>query len=243
MGGGGRFLVSTRPSEKFSPEGMDCCFGIVNIPVTRIVEAGLRDEAREKIVHFDPDSVVFTSTRGVEIFFRDLAGSMDCSGMEFYGIGDSTCASVESRGFECSIPAVKDSSGLADLLSRRCSDRRVLLFRSGQANRVIDARLEEEGIDFLSVTAYNVVPLESFDANALESPDCFGIIFTSAMEVQSLISLLGMEKLESLLGRLKVFSIGSFTTRKLQENGITISEPRGDSDFTKLMADICNFYC
>lgn len=239
---GRSFIVSTRPIGKFSLPDTDCCFSLVNVPVTRISDIELGPDILTEINDFSPDSVVFTSERGAAIFFSRVYASLDDGPAVFYGVGRSTCREVESAGFSCNMPVRRDSVGLADLISKEEKGRSVLLFRSGQANKSLDLRLSREGIVHMSVNAYDVEFINDFPIEPFLSPECFGVIFTSAMEVRSVFGKMDSLK-RDVFNRKKMFSIGHFTTKALTSFGIDVSEPFGKSDFSELFGKICVEFC
>lgn len=238
---GSKFIVSTRPAEKFSmPENP--CTEIVNIPLTEISEMNFKEQEIEKIVNFDPDAVAFTSQRGVEIFFSDIDPHMHRRRRRYYGVGKSTCRAVEENGYDCVAPVNRDSHGLGELLIQEEIDSRVLLFRSAQANRVLDELLSDSSIDFLNIEAYRVNLVRKPDVSPLHNEDCAAVVFTSSMEVEAFVSLLGHELPGLVRSGIRFFSIGSFTTLTMKKHSIPVSDPVGNSDFEQLIQDICTRY-
>lgn len=238
-----RFIISTRPAEKFGYLELDCCFDIRNVPLTEINEMEFRESDLEGIRAFDPDIVVFTSERGADIFFSRINKGLDKKERKFYGVGPATCARVESEGYNCISPEKRNSRGLGELLVSREADSRILLFRSGQANAVLDELLSSSGTRFMNVTAYYVVKLCNSNKEIFLEDSCFGVVFTSSMEAESFAELMGAGIEPFRSSGKRVFSIGDFTTATLKKLSLTVSEPEGNSDFRTLMENICSQYC
>lgn len=240
---GKRYLLSTRPGEKFSTPEVECCFEILNVPVTRISERRFEDSEIRRIVDFGPEAIAFTSETGAGIFFRDLSQRLKLRNVDFYGIGPVTCSAVRKEGFDCISPDRRDSEGLAHLLAGEKRDHRVLLFRSGQANKILDETLRDRGVEYLPVKAYDVVSMPQVSSDVFLSENCFGIVFTSALEVESFLKAVREEIHEPSDLECRIFSIGKYTTERLIKKGFTISHPVGNSDFESLLRDICRMYC
>lgn len=238
-----KYLVSTRPLEKYTPLDIQCCFDLQNVPVTQIEERVFDENEVTRIRNFDPQVVAFTSERGAEIFFKSIEPLLSLSEVEFYGIGPLTCSAVIKNGHGCSSPSRRHSEGLADLLVSGAGNKRVLLFRSGQANKALDEILRDNSVSYLATKAYDVTKKPIQDKGIFLGDDCFGVVFTSAIEVESFASGMNEELRDFLSSGKKMFSIGKYTTERLMRKGFTVSEPVGNSDFEVLVGRICSEYC
>lgn len=237
-----RFIATTRPAEKFRTLEQKPCLEIVNVPLTAISEKNFQDQEIENIAGFDPEVVVFTSQRGVDVYFSDIDPYLKRRQRRYYGVGQSTCRTVQENGYLCIMPERRDSQGLGETVIRREKGSRVLLFRSDQANRILDDILSASEMAFLNVTAYNVIRIRRADISPFLDENCAGIVFTSSMEVEAFVSLTG-DKLHNIVrSGTRFFSIGTFTTRTMEKHSIPVSEPVGNSDFEQLIQDICTRY-
>jgi len=237
-----KFIISTRPAGKFSEPETGCCFDLVNAPLTEISEVPFTDDQVKAIDEFDPDCVVFTSEKGAALFFSEIDPHLSGRPRNYYGIGPSTCREVMENGLSCKFPEVRTSEGLANFLARNERNSKLLLFRSSRANSVLDEILDREKIEFQNITAYNVSQIKSKEIMRATEPDCFGVIFTSSMEVESFVGNLGDKVLEIAPG-IKLFSIGEPTSETLKKHSLAVSEPIGNSDFDDLFEEICSLYC
>ncbi len=238
----GKFLVTTRPAEKVAPLDSHLCVEVVNVPLTEISEVEFPQSEIDRIRKYDPEAVVFTSKRGAEIYFSEIDPHLNRGKRAYYGVGPSTCSSVTANGHDCTMPAKRDSQGLGELVSGREAGKRVLFFRSGQANRVLDEMLSAGNVQFINATAYNVVKIRKPETAPIMDPDCFGVVFTSSMEVESFIDAIG-GSLGQLVGSgMKFFSIGKYTTLSMGKHSIPLSEPEGNSDIEQLLKEICRKY-
>lgn len=239
---GRKFIASTRPAEKFIIPDEELCVDIMNVPLTVIDEVDFPESEIAKMKGFDPDAVAFTSKRGADIYFSVIEPQLHGKERTYYGIGEPTCRSVEENGYRCIAPEKRDSEGLGMFLADREKGSRVLLFRSGQANSFLDEILSEAGVEFMNVTAYNVRQIARPDTAPFRDPDCFGVIFTSSMEVEAFANLFGERLNEFADSGTMFFTIGRFTAQTMEKHSIPVSEPHGNSDFEGLLKEICRMH-
>lgn len=242
---GGKFILTTRPEEKVSKKrGGSCCFNIVNLSLTEIHDKEFPEDTIKQITTFGPEAVVLTSSHGADVYFSKIQPKLGEPVKTFYCIGPATAKAVESNGGTAFTASERDSNGLGDLLWDKARRQKILLFRSNLANKSLDDRLKAGGVKFLSVNAYEVTPAAGFTDEKFKDPNCFGIIFTSALEVDVLLKGKSTGYVKQIFGEgRKAFSIGRYTTEKLQYYNVQVAEPEGDSDFDDLVGKVCTQYC
>ncbi len=216
----------------------------MNVPLTEIQDRTFPDDEVKKIQNFAPEAVVLTSSHGADVYFSQIQPKMSEAVKTFYCIGPATAKMVEANGGTALTASERDSNGLGDLIWDKGRRQKILLFRSNQANKSLDDRLKAGGVNFLSIRAYDVNPVPSPSDEKFKDPNCFGIIFTSALEVDVLLKGKSTGYVKQIFGEdRKAFSIGRYTTEKLQYYNVNIAEPPGDSDFDELVGKICTQYC
>ncbi|KAA8923466.1 uroporphyrinogen-III synthase [Thermoplasma sp.] len=221
-----KYVLSTRPEEKANTVDGGC-FSVLNVPVTRLEPI---DIDYDSVIGQDVECLAFTSSYGARLFFERASRK----NFGYLGIGRSTCEEIRKNGYDCEYPERMDSEGLADLILSRCRNVKVALIRSENANEIVNERIRGR-IDFIDIRNYRVVPTGIDIAAYLMDEGCLGIIVTSSMEARISIPAIRAS------GR-PVFSIGSVTSKTLEEAGIhpTIS---GNSDFEDLVEKIRRYIC
>ncbi|CAC11713.1 hypothetical protein [Thermoplasma acidophilum] len=220
------FVLSIRPEEKAQRTG-GACFDILNVPVTRLepIPVDYTDLIRSGV-----DCVAFTSSYGVRLFFKNAP----VKNFRYFGIGKSTCEEVRKYGYDCEYPEKMDSEGLADMIISHCSGRKVALIRSANANEIVNEKIMGH-VDFIDLRNYRAVNTNVDLTPYMAKEECMGIIVTSSMEAK-----IAMPAIKAT-GK-PVYSIGSVTTKTLEEAGIhpAIS---GNSDFVDLVEKIKKYLC
>ena len=224
-------LVTTRPENKYA-EVHSHFLDIVNIPLTRTATTFSEDDAR-KLGDFNPDTVVFTSSTGVDIFLPVMPSFI--RGRSVFAIGNSTASKLANSGFSPVIPENRDSLGIADaIISSVRHGSRVALLRSSRPDKRLDEALMREGFDTISISLYNIV--EEAVADLPETSRIFGFLVTSSMEAEILLKRYG------IIPDTHYFAIGRTTAEKMSSLGFVLSDPLGNSDFTETIHMIESFY-
>lgn len=240
-----RYLVLTRPFEKVKPLPITSCFKIINCPITRLEENKFDDTTIKDMEEFKPDLIVLTSEFGAKIYFDKYQRHFIGLNLEYIAIGKATSRIVENNHHKVMLPDTFDSKGILKLILKNVDKgKRIALFRSSYANRIIDDFLTEYGYIFRNFEIYRVE--KKVDNNIMEllsSENCFGLILTSSMEAEILFEQLKEKNRLDILRGLKIFSIGNVTSRRLKSLEIEESEPKGQSDIIRLINEISEKYC
>ncbi len=224
-------LVTTRPKNKYAEVHSDF-LDMVNIPLTRIVTTFSKDDAR-KLDDFDPDTVVFTSSTGVDIFLPVKPSFLH--GRSVFAIGNSTASRLANSGFSPVVPENRDSQGITDaIISGVRHGSRVALLRSSRPDKRLDEALMREGFDSLSISLYDIV--EEIVTGLPETSRIFGFLVTSSMETEILLKRYGV------IPDTHYFAIGRTTAEKMSSLGFAVSEPMGNSDFKETIHMIESFH-
>lgn len=147
--------------------------------------------------------IIFTSTNGVEAFFRRLNDfhfdSRRLYGLRVGAIGSATASALEDKGIiaDC-IPKTYTSKGLlAGFQKQNLSGKRVLLPRADIAGKELARGLARLGAEVREVRAYRTVPNSEGILQAKElllKGEIDIIIFTSSSTVNNLTDGLGEER-------------------------------------------------
>jgi len=167
-----------------------------------------------------PDWLVFTSTNGVDRFFRHLeAQRMDLrrfSLCKFAVIGPATAAALARRGIQADLcPQVHTTQALMQaLLASVPNSASILLFRSAQGDPELLRGLVQAGYEVTDVPAYDVQP----DHAAVETMRCVlprldYLTFSSAGGVAQFFHEYG-----SLPEQVRCVCIGAVTARTLRRH-------------------------
>ncbi len=222
-----KYIISTRPAEKFSPVSSRC-FDVVNCPLTGIRPLNIDYEGIMK--KYDVRYIVFTSSVGADIFFRNVGDYA----AEYLAIGKNTADAIRSHGHECIVPDEKDSKGLAEKMIRICRNGYALLLRSSMANEELN-RIIEGKVRYIDVRTYDVIERSNEFENMCMSDDCIGALITSSMEAG--IAAVTLKKTGKM-----AFAIGGPTAEALEQSGIKPAIV-GDSDFAKTIEKIERVIC
>ncbi len=239
------FILSLRPEEKFAGPHVRGCFGVVNVPLTKIEPAPDIVNTVSALNEYKPDSIVLTSAVGSELLLRYANVGFIRELRHIFCIGKATARPLRSYNTEVPGGLERNTSGLASLiLSRPGGVSKVAVFRSREGNPELIENLRNAGLEVREFIAYTTVELDSVELGRLiRSPDCRGIAITSPMEARLLASYLRNNGLKGLIGERLFFSIGEPTRLELEKLGIKVSAPAGLSDFTNLLDGIEKKYC
>lgn len=187
------------------------------------------------------DSMIFTSTNAVSIFFAHLRGSRKdaraLSGKTVIAIGEATSARLALFGIEADlVPEKFTSEGIISLLDKLdVPSMHFLIPRARDARDIIVRYIREKGGTCDAIPIYRATaPLPA--ASLPGDLDVF--TFTSSSTVKNFISLYGKEILEKKV----VASIGPVTTETLIGSGIEVDIEAKRSDIPGLVEAIETFF-
>ena len=209
----------------------------VALPTIQVVPAGPKaandflDKLKRKF-----DYCAFMSAQAVDVLFshalrNETVGALNK--LQVIAVGPKTKARLEEYGVKVSlVPDRFSSAGLAELLAgRRPEGRGIIIPRSAAANDFAKKALVKLGMKVEEVLLYTIrtsPPAEEWQAFVplLKRRKVDGVIFTSASSVRAFFEILGKisqnnERLDRLT---KVISIGPFTSRELEKQGIEYLE-------------------
>lgn len=234
------FLVSTRPEEKSRETSTFPCFQVINIPVT-IIKRKSTAEIMAEISSLNYDCIVFTSSIGSSIFMEFLKARLVESPAVAYCIGEETARPLREAGIKTAVPERKDSIGLSHLIaSSESKGSKILLLRSAQGNPYIREELEYQGFKVHDIHAYGAEMFHNQMMDGIISSEGLkGIIFTSSMEVEAFLRF----HPHQVLTKVEAYAIGESTSQTLNLHGIKTAEPKGESDFSKLVHQIAEKHC
>ncbi len=170
--------------------------------------------------------LVFTSSNGVDLFFeamrktgKDLRGLMH---MKFAAIGRKTAKALEMHGFHCDfVPSGFSGADLAaEWIPTLKKDTRVLLMRAQEGSVVLPRKLKEAGIPFADIPLYEtwVDERRREELNRIIKEADY-VTIASASAARALCRML--DDKENLLA--KIVSIGPYTTKEADEQGLNVS--------------------
>ena len=188
------------------------------------------DRAVREVLRWD--WIIFTSTYGVEAFFKRLLfrhnrDARYLSGVKTAVVGPETELALYKRGVLADLkPARFETSALADEFRRRSISLRgknVLLFRADKATPELEANFKKLGAQVCRVNAYRTkLPraLPKNFKNELLNGRVSLVTFTSASTVSHFVKILGLDFVKRLARRVKFASIGPVTSRTLKAYGL-----------------------
>lgn len=200
------------------------------------------DDAIAKLAGFS--WVVFTSINGVAYFcdrMKEKGKSFDeLKGRRVACVGEATAAELHKYGVTPDyIPEEQSSEELLAALSRmvKLSGQKLLLPRGDLASPLLRDGLRKQGAAVTDPIVYRNVP----DAEGgkalraeLEAGHVDVLCFSSPSAATNAIKALG-ERAASLLGKVRIYSIGPMTSRALKENGIELAGEAKQHDMPGLV--------
>lgn len=178
------------------------------------------------------DWLILTSVNGVEAMWERLAKLRlpkdGTAPLRIAAIGPATKKAIERRGWRVDVvPKEYVAESVVRSLSRKVKGKRVLLVRAKIARDVIPRELRNAGALVDVVEAYEtVVPessrrkLQAALKNPVKRPNV--VTFTSSSTVKNFVDLLGMSRTATMLGQMKMASIGPVTSATLRELGLPV---------------------
>ncbi len=171
--------------------------------------------------------IVFTSTNGVEIFFKKLKENnidyRNLSGFSFAVVGKGTKDALIQHGFIADyMPEIYTTTalanGLATLLNK---EDHVLIPRALKGSKDLTDILSKNFIPFEDLKIYSIeIDEEKYSRVTTELADFDYITFASASGVDGFFEN-SEEDLRQTLNRSKIVSIGDITAKRLEGYGVT----------------------
>ncbi|MCL4314308.1 MAG: uroporphyrinogen-III synthase [Candidatus Thermoplasmatota archaeon] len=229
------FLVTTRPQEKFKPVLIKTCFEVKNMPLTRVVPRA--DFDPESLTDYNADVYVVTSSVGAELLMRALPPD-SLKSKKLVAIGRKTSETLNRFGVSAEVPHFHNSDGIAEIILRKYSDRKIALVRSSMGTPELNRVLSENRITFRDFQIYDVVRNET-NMSILSDSNLIGILLTSRYEAAIIL-----DHAERTGIRLKnLFAIGSTTKKFIESRGYSVSGEVPNSDFEDAIRIIAGIIC
>ena len=228
----GKRIVVTRPRHQsgrlgrlLEVEGAEVCY----LPTIRIEPPGSwepLDQAIRDMATFQ--WIVFTSTNGVEQFFKRLThqkrDARSLANAKVAAIGSETAESLRRHGVEPDlIPSEFRGEGLvAEFQGTLTPGTRILLPVAAEARDLVPRELTRMGATVVSVPAYQTLPVkEGIEAlrRELQEKRIHAVTFTSSSSVRNFMSLLSDEE-PRLLNSVIIAAIGPITAETVREFGL-----------------------
>lgn len=171
--------------------------------------------------------IVFASQNGVRMFFEaaDRAGfdRRRLSGIRFAATGRATAAALKTYGYLCDfVPAVFTTAALAKGLAAQKPDGSILAIRAKDGNPVMEAILQEQGIDVAKIELYHAEGASLCADERVKTPEC--LVFASASGVRLFMEWMRESRKERFPGnaesRTKIACIGGATADALRREGL-----------------------
>jgi uroporphyrinogen III methyltransferase/synthase len=173
--------------------------------------------------------VVFTSTNGVDQFFKRL-DSLNLDARIFgpacvTAIGPATAKALKKRGITPDyVPESSISENVAaGLLERGAAKGRTLVVRAEEGREVLETKLREGGATVVVAPLYRTLPDNSNAPQArelIENGEVNWVSFTSSSTVKNFIDALGSEFVAANRARFKVAAIGPITAETARKYGL-----------------------
>ncbi|HWR39030.1 MAG TPA: uroporphyrinogen-III C-methyltransferase [Patescibacteria group bacterium] len=190
--------------------------------------------------------LIFTSTNGVDAFFRRLAAARHdaraLAACKVAAIGAQTAERLLGYGIAADlVPIEFRAEGIVDAMKEYIQPgMNVLIPRALVARDLLPQKLTEMGARVNVVPAYRTV-LGDVDGPALAAQLAVGAVdlvtFTSSSTVTNLLQLLG-DKGPELINRAQVACIGPITAGTCQEHGIHVDVMAGEYTIKGMAAAI-----
>ena len=170
--------------------------------------------------------IIFTSTNGVERFFRRLENaSKDTRALGYAqvaAIGSATAEKLATYGIRADVvPTVYRAEGILDALQGKLPPHaNILIPRAEQAREILPETLREQGYTIDVAPVYQTVTAEADGAALRQELEQGGydiVTFTSSSTVTNLVKILGDAE---PLAHAKTACIGPVTAETAKKNGI-----------------------
>lgn len=227
----GQIIVVTRAREQASElvEGLRHLGAqVIACPTIRIEpleDYAMLDAALRELGVYD--WIVFTSTNGVEQFWKRLRHlNLDAralNGSQIAAIGPATAAALEAHGlYPDFIPESSISENVAQgLLERGVKGKMVLIVRALEGREALQEGLQAGGALVTVAPCYRTVP-DNSNADAVRALLAEGqvdwVTFTSSSTVKNFVDAIGAEAVQAARPSFRVACIGPVTARTAREH-------------------------
>jgi len=218
----------------------------VPLPTIELVSRGEKivDEFLGSVADYEPDYSVFMSSKAVRLLFetaKEISKLDDlvlaASGTAVMAVGPKTRAALEEYGVRVAhVPATYSSVGVGELFTRLGAvGKKAIVPRSGASTPFLKELLNKIGLDVKEIRLYDVCAFRDTSQwngfrRLFSQGRVDGVVFTSASSVRAFFEIMekdhSREQLLSGLERIKVVSIGPFTSGELKKFSVqdTVSE-------------------
>jgi len=193
------------------------------------------------------DWVIFTSSNGVEHFFRRLdACGHDARLLgkaQIAAIGPATNDALKQHGLRADlIPATSISESVADALIQRSPAAKVLLIRATKGREVLQQQLTAAGWQVDTIPVYQTVA-DTGNADEVRRLLSEGAIdwvtFTSSSTVTHFVNAIGSDAIKAHRATFQVACIGPITAKTAAENDLVADIVTSGSGTEELAAELC----
>jgi len=210
---------------------------VIHCPTIQIAEPSsweALDAAIDRIEKYD--WLIFTSTNGVEFFFRRLAEKRDdglnaVSHLRTCAVGPATARALALAGGRAEITARESKSeGMLRAIieavggEEKLNGQRFLLPRARVAREILPVELTRHGAEVDAVEAYQTIRPDVDRASLLRwinENRVDAVTFTSPSTVTNFALIIGADDLRDSLRGILIASIGPVTTEALRAHGLT----------------------
>jgi uroporphyrinogen III methyltransferase/synthase len=248
----GRTVIVTRAREQASSlvEGLQNLGAqVLQCPTIRVAELDdytALDVSIEALSSFD--WVIFTSTNGVEQFWKRLRQhGRDARALgraRIAAIGPATVEALAQRGLQADFtPSISISETVADeMLSLGVSGDKVLLVRAQEGREVLGERLQESDVQITAVSCYRTVSDETnaqAAREALQQNRVHWVTFTSSSTVRNFLDAVGADVVKEHRAQFRVACIGPVTAQTAVDNGLTPDVVAENASVESLIEALC----
>ncbi len=173
--------------------------------------------------------VVFTSTNGVEMFWRKLeelrTDARAFGPAMIAAIGPATVEALKTRGINPDfVPESSISESVAQgLIEHGAAKGKVLIVRAQESREVIETKLREAGADVEVAPVYRTLPdLSNVETTreAIENGEVNWVSFTSSSTVRNFVEALGAGFVKANRDKFRVAVIGPITAKSARDYGL-----------------------
>ncbi len=223
----GKKILLTRPASKSGDlrrRFIDAGAEVIEFPTVKLEPAGSEQIDRFLDKLEDYRDLIFTSSRGVEIFMSRLFERSDArqlAGKNICAIGPVTAGCLEKFGIRVDfVPEEYRAEALLEFFPKELAGRKVLLPRSDVARDVLPEQLRENGAEVDVLPVYRQLVPEPENKSAVRSGGFDIITFTSSSTADNFFKIINDGKAYKLLSEVLVCCIGPITARALRKEGI-----------------------
>ena len=208
-------------------------------------------EACDKVIDglYMYDGIIFTSTNGVDFFFRRLdeknISSIDITGKMVFVVGEKTRKAAEDYGLKITVmPEKFTAHDLANKLRLEDLKGKIFLFPKGNlAKDILPATLRLLGADVEEVVVYQTIQPNPENVQQLRNLLSAGkidvITFTSPSTVKNFFNLIQKKQFQS---DLRIAVIGPSTAKAIEGIGLDVDIQSKNSTIESLVEAIANYF-